>query len=421
MPRAGRPCPSGRASARTCPRTSALLRCAVARGHVSVALPVCLIRVSREATLPPLRPTSCHFKPHPPTRQHLPPSHAATGARRRDDASGRRADRSAAGQRRRGTRPRGRRGRRRRRRRDREASATSRHSPAAKMRERARSGPTAQHRALEPGAGTRAALGDADDLASVDRHLARAEPAKQTALDHGVRTIGPRVHGPARRARQRRAHTSPSQCAARPTSSSQSGSPAGSSTSTHSTSPGRTSTAPPPLRRRHDLEAAARVDPRGCAALPEDERGRGRLEDPHRPLDRIGNVSRVEARPPSRSALRPTTTRSRGERRAGLEVRLPVLGHAADRTTTHASSRGADGRRRRCIVVSSRRRSRLRMLHGRQAATTFSHTCSPPRLRGMTWSMRVGVPAAVLAACSSRANTARAAERCARWNGTLTK
>ena len=48
--------------------------------------------------------------------------------------------------------------------------------------------------------------------------------------------------------------------------------------------------------------------------------------------------------------------------------------------------RGADGRRARRIVVSSRRRSRLRMLHSRHAATTLSQVCVPPRLRGTTWS-----------------------------------
>jgi len=51
------------------------------------------------------------------------------------------------------------------------------------------------------------------------------------------------------------------------------------------------------------------------------------------------------------------------------------------------SSLGAVGRRRRTRPASCTDRSSLRLLHGRQAATTFSQTCSPPRLRGMTWSM----------------------------------
>ena len=47
---------------------------------------------------------------------------------------------------------------------------------------------------------------------------------------------------------------------------------------------------------------------------------------------------------------------------------------------------GARGGRARCMRVSSSSLSPLRRLHGPQAVTTFSHTESPPRERGTTWS-----------------------------------
>src|SRR3954470_16989441 len=48
---------------------------------------------------------------------------------------------------------------------------------------------------------------------------------------------------------------------------------------------------------------------------------------------------------------------------------------------------GATGGRRSRRSVSSRYRFSLRALQGRHEATTFSQVCSPPRDRGITWSM----------------------------------
>src|SRR2546426_910792 len=56
-------------------------------------------------------------------------------------------------------------------------------------------------------------------------------------------------------------------------------------------------------------------------------------------------------------------------------------------TTIQIVSLGANGWRRSVRCVSERSRSSLAALHGRQEATTFSQTCSPPRERGTTWSM----------------------------------
>jgi hypothetical protein len=61
-------------------------------------------------------------------------------------------------------------------------------------------------------------------------------------------------------------------------------------------------------------------------------------------------------------------------------------------TTIHASSRGVNGGRANRMFASSGVRSRLRKLHGRHAATTFVHSCCPPRLRGMTWSIESARP-----------------------------
>ena len=62
-------------------------------------------------------------------------------------------------------------------------------------------------------------------------------------------------------------------------------------------------------------------------------------------------------------------------------------GTRATLTTTHAVERGARHGRARRIPASSGVRSRLCRLHGRHAAATFSQECSPPRDRGMTWSI----------------------------------
>jgi hypothetical protein len=51
-----------------------------------------------------------------------------------------------------------------------------------------------------------------------------------------------------------------------------------------------------------------------------------------------------------------------------------------------STGEGARGGRARFMCVSSSSRSPLRRLQGAQAVTTFSHTESPPRERGTTWS-----------------------------------
>src|SRR5437762_2989610 len=74
-------------------------------------------------------------------------------------------------------------------------------------------------------------------------------------------------------------------------------------------------------------------------------------------------------------------------------------------------SAGAGGRGglRSAIEISSRSRLPLRRLHGAQEVTTFSHTESPPRLRGTTWSSvsRTSVAPQYTHVQESRANSAR--------------
>ena len=72
------------------------------------------------------------------------------------------------------------------------------------------------------------------------------------------------------------------------------------------------------------------------------------------------------------------------------------------------------------MPASSGVRSRLRRLHGRQAAATFSHTCWPPRLRGSTWSIESACPPQYWHWWASRAKTARRDSVVRRWYGTFT-
>ena len=121
--------------------------------------------------------------------------------------------------------------------------------------------------------------------------------------------------------------------------------------------------------------------------------------------------------PNGTSGARHDSSRSAGER----EVRLPGLGHAVEPRRDPrqlARVRGTGGARR--MPASSGVRSRLRRLHGRHAAATFSHSCWPPRERGMMWSIESACSPQYWQRWSSRANTARRDSAVRRWYGTLT-
>ena len=84
------------------------------------------------------------------------------------------------------------------------------------------------------------------------------------------------------------------------------------------------------------------------------------------------------ARAPARARL--------GRRALALQVRLPAR---RDRRRGEPDEQRGRRRARRlwsCIASSSSSRLPLRRLHGAHEVTTFSHTESPPRLRGTTWS-----------------------------------
>src|ERR1043166_6709383 len=55
-------------------------------------------------------------------------------------------------------------------------------------------------------------------------------------------------------------------------------------------------------------------------------------------------------------------------------------------TTIHTVSCGTEGFRLRLSPTSAGRRSSFMVLQRLHAATTLSHVCVPPRLRGTTWS-----------------------------------
>ena len=72
-----------------------------------------------------------------------------------------------------------------------------------------------------------------------------------------------------------------------------------------------------------------------------------------------------------------------------------------------AEPAGRNGECRMRHPRSATLRSALRWLHRRHADTTFSQTCSPPRLRGTTWSRLVAGASQYTHRPPSRAKTAR--------------
>src|SRR6266542_5672197 len=89
--------------------------------------------------------------------------------------------------------------------------------------------------------------------------------------------------------------------------------------------------------------------------------------------------------------------------------------------TIQRVSLGARGSRRSRKPTSCGRRSSLWLLQRRQAATTFSQTCRPPRERGTTWSTFSARSAQYWQVWSSRTNTARLDNPARARNGTFTK
>ena len=131
---------------------------------------------------------------------------------------------------------------------------------------------------------------------------------------------------------------SPTQRAARPTSSSHSGSPAGTIRSTQQVVAGSTSTTPPPDRRRTTATPARvgrrAVDDVGPLRRPQDEGGGRRLEHPHRPHRVVGHRRRVQvaAGPRRRSTSHPAAGGAgRARSRRDLQVGGPRVGHRAQR------------------------------------------------------------------------------------------
>src|SRR5690242_13293712 len=83
----------------------------------------------------------------------------------------------------------------------------------------------------------------------------------------------------------------------------------------------------------------------------------------------------------------------------GSTVRAP--------SSRHAAPLGVRGGCGSAQPSSASDRSALVWLHRRQAATTLSQVCVPPRLRGITWSMEVAELPQYTQVWPSRVNTAR--------------
>ena len=279
------------------------------------------------------------------------------------------------------------------------------------------------HGALEAGAGPGPALADADDLAAVDRHLAGAEAGE---ADEPAPL--PRLHarrGARRRAPSAAAHASPTHHAARPTSSSHSGSPRGTSTSTHSVPPGSSSTAPPPLRRRTTSTStpACRRRRRAASTRARARAGRRRARAPRARRRRAsaGRGGQRRGRPRGGRTSRSTRGGGGGGQERLAEVLRPVVGHRAagddrpddpvrhDRDGAAGASRSRAAGGRACARCT-----------GRQAATTLSQVCSPPLLRGVTWSIESAWAPQYWHRWPSRAMTARRLTATRRRNGTCT-
>ena len=221
-------------------------------------------------------------------------------------------------------------------------------------------------------------------------------PAKHTSLDHVVRHQRAAVHdGATDTARRQRRRPRLTQPVRRPADVVVPERIAGGAGSRRPTAPRRARRAPLPRRcggapprcpraARLPVDASSGcVEPRTRARC-----GRPRGSTPSR------RGRRRDARVACSSPADPADRRSTAQRQLALaEVRLPDLGHAADRRPPPTPARAAGvGMRSRRISASSGVRSRLRRLHGRHAAATFSHTCWPPRLRGMTWSIESAWP-----------------------------
>src|SRR5581483_11437002 len=295
-----------------------------------------------------------------------------------------------------------------------------------------RRAPHERHCALERRAGARAALREADHLALADRDLAGAEPGEA----HDARPL-------------RGAQTAVVNCRAADTDARQRIDPdlaQPEEGARHVVVPVRVAAGDEDIGphlgagREQDRSptrlAPYDVEPDGCL-------GRRRLRAPQHdggPVDRQQpNESRRRHRRrqaeqvagragdaldrPVGSVVWPSPTAHQCQ--ADSDESTPRYGSQSGReppvaTRIHPRSRGATGLRRSVSPESWRRRSSLRVLHRRHAATTLSHECGPPLLRGTTWSMFSAAAPQYWHRWPSRANTARRLSATRAWYGTFT-
>ncbi len=184
----------------------------------------------------------------------------------------------------------------------------------------------AQDDALEAGTRSRPPLRDADDLAPVDQDLARTDPGEADLLTTTVCARACRCAPFPCRAR--RATSPPASARHDRRRPSHRSSVRGMRTSIHNTSAGRTSTAPPPLFRRH---TSSPCDGDLRLGAPEHEGSLGCIEDPDRAVGGIGHLDGVQLRWGAAEALdRPAAghvmqTAECGTRGRGPSARAPVL------------------------------------------------------------------------------------------------
>ena len=284
--------------------------------------------------------------------------------------------------------------------------ATGARSPLGKVagEQRDERAPATSGRARRTGSGrpAGAALADADELAAVDAHLARtdageadqraprrahhrtpvhgrpvdAERTQRAATCSPSHTIdaGRRHRHPAAEPRPARRRRTTRRCRARA-----------------APTPRRCAGAPPRRRRRRHRRRRRRC--RRALAEPSTSAGRSTSNTQTSGAGSSPIVTGVELgrRPaPCMSGRRlesPRPPRPWGGSGGHGQVRLPRLrdaSHADDDPRRRPRRAARTGEAHPGLVG---RAVALGRLHGRHAAATFSHTCSPPRERGITWSI----------------------------------
>ncbi len=258
---------------------------------------------------------------------------------------------------------------------------------------------------MDPGARALPALGHADDLASRDGHLARAEPRVAQQFGPGRRLCRPAVHRDRGRPWRCAQHSCDRFCIDRAQPKERLSDvclrqdvPVRHEEVQPDLSPGRHQDRTPSASAANKVQARRgeplAVEVRGPLRAPDDDRrGAGDADPDDAAVGLVGQtaVKRGRGGPALEDAPSPIATRRR------LPAQSPTARPRTGRTygahssrtsplaaSSHKRERGARGTLTSLKPASSSSLSSLRLLQRRQHATTLSQLCVPPRLRGTT-------------------------------------